>query len=156
MSNEPSMLLGFLLLEETVMNTKIYKRVLSLAESLLKAANKKDQITFDALYSELNAICLEHEGDEKDHPVQWETLADFTDDIKKATEIYRTALEKAEMIESADFCSSIRFSLASMLIELGKTEEAIEVLREAKVVSANIEDKALKNEIHDLLQSLIN
>jgi len=150
------MLLGFLLLEETVMNTKIYKRVLSLAESLLKAANKKDQITFDALYSELNAICLEHEGDEKDHPVQWETLADFTDDIKKATEIYRTALEKAEMIESADFCSSIRFSLASMLIELGKTEEAIEVLREAKVVSANIEDKALKNEIHDLLQSLIN
>lgn len=156
MSNEPSMLLGFLLLEETVMNTKIYKRVLSLAESLLKAANKKDQITFDALYSELNAICLEHEGDEKDHPVQWETLADFTDDIKKATEIYRTALEKAEMIESADFCSSIRFSLASMLIELGKTEEAVEVLREAKVVSANIEDKALKNEIHDLLQSLIN
>jgi tetratricopeptide (TPR) repeat protein len=156
MSNEPSMLLGFLLLEETVMNTKIYKRVLSLAESLLKAANKKDQITFDALYSELNAICLEHEGDEKDHPVQWETLADFTDDIEKATEIYRTALEKAEMIESADFCSSIRFSLASMLIELGKTEEAIEVLREAKVVSANIEDKALKNEIHDLLQSLIN
>jgi len=156
MSNEPSMLLGFLLLEETVMNTKIYKRVLSLAESLLKAANKKDQITFDALYGEVNAICLEHEGDEKDHPVQWETLADFTDDIKKATEIYRTALEKAEMIESADFCSSIRFSLASMLIELGKTEEAIEVLREAKVVSANIEDKALKNEIHDLLQSLIN
>lgn len=150
------MLLGFLLLEETVMNTKIYKRVLSLAESLLKAANKKDQITFDALYSELNAICLEHEGDEKDHPVQWETLADFTDDIEKATEIYRTALEKAEMIQSADFCSSIRFSLASMLIELGKTEEAIEVLREAKVVSVNIEDKALKNEIHDLLQSLIN
>lgn len=150
------MLLGFLLLEEAVMNTKIYKRVLSLAESLLKAANKKDQITFDALYSELNAICLEHEGDEKDHPVQWETLADFTDDIEKATAIYRTALEKAEMIESADFCSSIRFSLASMLIELGKTEEAIEVLREAKVVSSNIEDKALKNEIHDLLQSLIN
>ena len=43
-----------------------------------------------------------------------------------------------------------------MLIELGKTQEAIEVLQEAKVVSSNIEDKALKNEIHDLLQSLIN
>ena len=60
------------------------------------------------------------------------------------------------MIESADFCSSIRFSLASMLIELGQTEEAITILKEAKVVSSNIEDKALKNEIHDLLQSLIN
>ncbi len=138
------------------MNTKIYKRVLSLAESLLKAANKKDQVTFDALYSELKAICLEHEGEEKDHPVQWETLADFTDDIAQAAVLYRKALEKAEMVGSADFCSSIRFSLATMLIELGQTEEAIEVLREAKIVSANIEDKSLKNEIHDLLQSLIN
>lgn len=138
------------------MNTKVYKRVLSLAESLLKAANKKDQVTFDALYTELNNICLEHEGDEKDHPVQWETLADFTDDIPKAAALYRKALEKAEAIQSADFCSSVRFSLATMLIELGETQEAIEVLREAKVVSSNIEDKALKNEIHDLLQSLIN
>ncbi|MGR6873793.1 tetratricopeptide repeat protein [Pseudomonas sp. HK3] len=138
------------------MNTKIYKRVTSLAESLLKAANKKDQVTFDALYAELNSICLEHEADEKDHPVQWETLADFTDDIAQAATLYRKALEKAEAIESADFCSSIRFSLATMLIELGDTQEAIEILREAKIVSSNIEDKALKNEIHDLLQSLIN
>lgn len=138
------------------MNTKVYKRVISLAESLLKAANKKDQVTFDALYAELNSICLEHEGDEKDHPVQWETLADFTDDIAQAAALYRKALEKAEFIESADFCSSIRFSLATMLIELGDTQEAIEVLQAAKVGSANIEDKALKNEIHDLLHSLIN
>ncbi|MFT5594815.1 MAG: hypothetical protein ACI8SR_003215 [Oceanicoccus sp.] len=138
------------------MNTKVYKRVISLAESLLKAANKEDQVTFDALYAELNSICLEHEGDEKDHPVQWETLADFTDDVEQAAALYRKALEKAELIESADFCSSIRFSLATMLIELGGTQEAIEVLQAAKVGSANIEDKALKNEIHDLLQSLIN
>jgi hypothetical protein len=138
------------------LNTKVYKRVISLAESLLKAANKEDQVTFDALYAELNSICLEHEGDEKDHPVQWETLADFTDDVEQAAALYRKALEKAELIESADFCSSIRFSLATMLIELGGTQEAIEVLQAAKVGSANIEDKALKNEIHDLLQSLIN
>jgi len=138
------------------MNTKIYKRVHSLAESLMKAAQKKDQVTFDALYAELEKICLEHEGQEKDHPVQWETLADFTDDIAQAADLYKKALVKAEAIPSADFCSSIRFSLANMLIELGKTEEAIEVLREAKVVSSNIEDKSLKNEIHDLLQSLIN
>lgn len=138
------------------MNTKVYKRVLSLAESLLKAANKKDQVTFDALYAELHNICIEHEDDEKDHPVQWETLADFTDDIPQAAALYRKALDKAEAIQSADFCSSVRFSLATMLIELGKTQEAIEVLQEAKVVSSNIEDKALKNEIHDLLQSLIN
>lgn len=138
------------------MNTKIYKRVHSLAESLLKAANKKDQVTFDALYGELHNICLEHEGQEKDHPVQWETLADFTDNVAEAAKLYKKALARAEAIKSADFCSSIRFSLATMLLELGETEEALTVLREAKLVSANIEDKSLKNEIHDLLQTLIN
>lgn len=138
------------------MNTKIYKRVHSLAESLMKSAQKQDQVTFDALYSELNKICLENEGQEKDHPVQWETLADFTDDFSEAAKIYKKALTLAEEIQSADFCSSIGFSLASMLIELGETEQALIELKKAKEISANIEDKALKNEIHDLLHSLIN
>ena len=139
-----------------VMNTKIYKQVHTLAKDLLRASEYEDQEGFDKCYLQLQQLCAEHEGTAKDHPVQWETLADFTDDIPQAAALYRKALDKAEAIQSADFCSSVRFSLATMLIELGKTQEAIEVLQEAKVVSSNIEDKALKNEIHDLLHSLIN
>jgi len=148
------MIAGFFAFGGKEMNTKIYKRVLSLAESLLKAANKQDQVTFDALYAELESICKEHEGQEKDHPVQWETLGDFTEDYAKAAKICRKALALADAIESADFQSSVALSLANMLIELGEKQEAKLVLQKAKLDCANIEDKALKNEIHDLLMSL--
>ena len=53
-----------------MMNTKIYKSVHDLAEELMKAASKEDQVTFDALYAELEGICIENESTEKDHPVQ--------------------------------------------------------------------------------------
>lgn len=138
------------------MNTKIYKRVHSLAESMMKAAQKEDQITFDALYGELKNICEEHEGTEKDHPVQWETLGDFTEDYSEAASIYRKALVLAENIKSNDFCSSVRLALANMLLELGSAEEAVEILKVAKVNCEDIEDKSLKNDIHNLLHSLVN
>ena len=38
----------------------------------------------------------------------------------------------------------------------GTSTNVINALKKAKEISANIEDKALKNEIHDLLHSLIN
>ncbi|MFQ3308782.1 MAG: hypothetical protein ACI8YX_000126, partial [Porticoccaceae bacterium] len=60
-----------------MINTKLYKAVYSLSEKLIAAAKKDNIEVFGALYAELNAICLDNENTEKDHPEQWETLADF-------------------------------------------------------------------------------
>ena len=73
------------------MNTKIYKRVLFLADHLMAAAQEKNQTKFDGFYSELKELCEAHENTDKDHPVQWETLADFTDDLVLAVTIYEHA-----------------------------------------------------------------
>lgn len=136
------------------MNTKIYKRVLSLTDSLMAAVEQKNQKRFDAFYEELNQLCLEHENTDKDHPVQWETLADFTDDLALAITIYQQALAKAQAINSKDFCSSIAFSIAELKIELGDKLGAIEYLEQAKISCNKIIDKELKAEIHDLLTEL--
>lgn len=56
------------------MNTKIYKRVLSLTDNLLAAAEQKNQKRFDGFYSELKQLCEENENSDKDHPVQWKRL----------------------------------------------------------------------------------
>src|SRR5690554_7897645 len=88
------------------MNTKIYKAVHGLAEKLLAATNQNNQTTFDALYEELKAICEEHDNTDKDHPVQWETLADFTEDYEEALALYAVAFKKAEAIDSKDFMRS--------------------------------------------------
>lgn len=136
------------------MNTKIYKRVLFLADHLMAAAQEKNQMKFDGHYLELKELCEANEETDKDHPVQWETLADFTDDLVLAVTIYEQALAKAEEINSKDFRSSIGYSIATLKVELGDETGAIEHLEKAKISCNKIVDKELKAEIHDLLEEL--
>lgn len=137
-----------------MLNTKIYKSVHDLAGELMKAASKEDREKFDSLYAELKAICVENEDTDKDHPVQWETLADFTEELDDAVAGYAKALEKAVAINSKDYMSSVAFSMATLQIELGQTDAAIKNLQNAKISANKIEDKELKAEIDELLEEL--
>jgi hypothetical protein len=120
----------------------------------MAAAENDKQAEFDEHYAEMKKICEENENTDKDHPVQWETLADFTDDLAEAVTVYEKALTKAEAINSKDFCSSIGFSIATLKVELGDKAGAIEHLEKAKISCNKIIDKELKAEIHDLLVEL--
>jgi tetratricopeptide (TPR) repeat protein len=115
---------------------------------------RKNQVLFDEYYSELQQVCDDNEDSDKDHPVQWETLADFTDDLALAVTIYEKALVKAQAINSKDFLSSIAFAIASLQVELGDKASAIEHLENAKINSNKIADKDLKVEIQELLEEL--
>ena len=138
-----------------MINTKIYRAIYNLAEDLLEADSKNDQARFDELYAELKAICVDNEGTDKDHPEQWETLADFTADLDEALVIYDKALQKATAINSKDHMSSIAFSMAELQLELGQKDEAINSLKNAKVTANKIEDKEFKAEIDELLNKLL-
>jgi len=122
----------------------------------MTAAQQENQTKFDGYYLELKQLCEFYETSDKDHPVQWETLADFTDDLALAITIYEQALIKAEAINSKDFRSSIGFSIAALKVELGDKVGAIEHLEKAKISCNKIVDKELKAEIHDLLEKLNN
>ncbi|RUR32921.1 tetratricopeptide repeat protein [Vreelandella andesensis] len=137
-----------------MINTKVYKAVYELAEKLMKAAAKDDRETFDALFAELNAICIDNENTDKDHPEQWETLADFTEELEDALPIYQKALDKAVAKQSKDHMSSIGFSMAMLQVELGQTDNAIQSLEQAKASAYGIEDNELKAEIDQLLETL--
>lgn len=138
-----------------MINTKIYKAVYTLAEDLLEADRKNNQQEFDALYAKLKAICVDNENTDKDHPEQWETLADFTEDLEEALVIYDKALKKAATMNSKDHLSSIAYSMAVLQIELGQKEAAIENLQQAKVSANKIEDKEFKVEIEELLARVL-
>jgi len=137
-----------------MINPKIYKAVYELAEKLMKAAAKDDRATFEALYAELEAICTEHENTGKDHPEQWETLADFTEELEDALPIYQKALDKAVAKQSNDHIASIGFSMAALQVELGDNQAAIERLQQAQASAHTIEDNELKAEIDELLATL--
>lgn len=138
-----------------MMSTKIYKSVYSLAEKLIEAANKEDTEAFYLLYAELKTICIDNENTDKDHPVQWETLADFTEELEDAVAGYAKALEKSIAINSKDHISSVAFSMAKLQIELGQADAAIKNLQYAKISANKIEDKELKVEIAELLETLL-
>jgi len=138
-----------------MINTKIHKSVYELAEKLMKAADKDDRDAFNSLYAELKAICTDNENTDKDHPEQWETLADFEEEIEDALVGYKKALKKAVAMDSKDHMSSIAFSMATLQNELGQTGAAIKNLEKAKIGADRIEDKDLKKEIDDLLAKLL-
>ena len=138
-----------------MINTKIYKAVYNLSEKLMQAAKDENREAFDTLYAELNAICTDNENTDKDHPEQWETLADFTEELEDAVKGYEKALEKAIAINSKDHMSSIGFSMATLQIELGQIGAAIKNLQAAKISANKIRDKDLKEEIDELLETIL-
>lgn len=138
-----------------MINTKIYKAIYTLAEDLLEADRIGNQQAFDALYAELKAICTDNENNDKDHPEQWETLADFTADLDGALVIYDKALAKATAMNSKDHMSSIAFSMAVLQLEMGEKDAAINSLQNAKITANKIEDKEFKVEIDELLTKLL-
>ncbi|MCB8890242.1 tetratricopeptide repeat protein [Vreelandella malpeensis] len=137
-----------------MINTKIHKAVYELAEKLMRAAHKDDREGFEALYGELEAICIDNEYTEKDHPEQWETLADFTEEHAEALALYQKALDKAVAKSLDDYIASIGYSMASLWVELEDEEAALVALRKAKASAGTIEDNDLKREIDELLHSL--
>jgi hypothetical protein len=137
-----------------MINTKIYKTVYQLSEKLMDAANEENREAFEALYTELKSICIDNENTPKDHPEQWETLADFTEELEDAILGYAKALEKAVAVNSKDHLSSIAFSMAKLQLELGQTDAAIKNLEDAKVSANKIADRELKEEIDELLEKL--
>lgn len=134
-----------------MINTKIYKAIYTLAEDLLEADRRGNQAEFDALYAKLKTICTDNENTDKDHPEQWETLADFTEDLDDALALYEKALAKATALNSKDHMSSIAFSMAVLQLEIGQKDAAIQSLQNAKITANKIEDKEFKVEIDELL-----
>ena len=138
-----------------MINTKIYHSVYVLAEKLLEADSANDKKSFDMLYIQLKELCIENEKGNKDHPEQWETLADFTEDLDEALVIYQKALDKAAAIDSKEHLSSIAFSMAELQNELGQTEAAIQSLQSAKKTASKLDDKAFRVEISKMLAELL-
>ena len=138
-----------------MINTKIYHSIYVLAEKLLEADSANDKKAFDTLYVQLKDLCIENEKGNKDHPEQWETLADFTEDLDEALLIYQKALDKAAAIDSKEHLSSIAFSMAELQNELGHTEAAIKSLQNAKITASKLDDKAFRVEISKMLAELL-
>ena len=97
------------------------------AKAITEAAQADDPGRRAARFADLQSILAELRGRHGDHPLLWETEADFTPDPVAAVELYRLAESAAVAADKPTL--SIRVSLARVLIEeLGLPGEAREAL----------------------------
>lgn len=133
------------------MNKALFNQVHALAEKLMDAVEKENAPLFHTLYDELESLCIEHDGSKKDHPMQWEALADFTEDFEDAIEIYEKALEMAKANREFDYQASIQFSMARVFVELEKSESAQKSAEAALDAAVKAQDAELESEIKEWL-----
>ena len=136
------------------MNAQLFQQVEQLAETLMAAAERDDETSFYEGYNQLNALCELHAGTKNDHPVFWETLADFTEENPDAVSLYQRAFEIADSLKENEYKASIQFSLAQRLVELGEVAQAKQALIKSEKFASYTEDVDLQNEAAALIKTL--
>ncbi len=132
------------------MNRKLFQQVSSYAEAMMTAAEADDDTRFYHLYAELLHLCEENAGTKADHPVLWETLADFTESNTEAIRLYRLAYQLAVAQKDNEYKASIQYSLAVRMLEENEVESAIEALLKAEKFAGFTEDETLREDIAGL------
>ncbi len=136
------------------MSSPFYKEVRQFAFDMIAAAKENNVEAFDSLYDDLKKICADNKEGKNNHPVQWETLADFTEDPIAAIDLYKQALTIAEGIKAHEYMASINYAIADRYQELGDDKTALSFVKQAKEHAEKLDDTELKGEINDLLAML--
>ncbi len=70
------------------MKAPLFNEILKISQDLADASAKDDEKSRTEHYQALIKLCANNEDSPKDHPLQWEALADFTNDSDQALDIY--------------------------------------------------------------------
>ena len=138
------------------MKAPLYDKVLKLAQEIAQASAAENDELRLAGVQKLQELCQSGQGSEKDHPLQWEMLADFTDDGDLALDIYQIALDKAEKLNLVNHSATIYLSMAERYVDFGETSKALELAHQSNEAAKQTTDAELKIEISEFLTSLSN
>jgi len=136
------------------MNTHLFEQVEQLAKKMMAAAEANDETLFYQDYETLKQLCDDQVGTRNEHPVLWESLADFTEDNSTAIALYQRAYDSAKALKETEYKASIQFSLAQRLLEQGEKDEAKLALDKAVKFASYTDDDQLKLEISEMVNSL--
>ncbi|MBU6952452.1 tetratricopeptide repeat protein [Hahella sp. HN01] len=128
-----------------------FDEIHQLAVDIVNASAEGDTKALWSNYQALRKLCENNEFSPRNHPFQWEALADFTCDLNQALKIYRKALRYANEKNLVDYSASITFAMANRLYDDGERDAARELLMEADKLAQSTNDLELRREISALL-----
>lgn len=132
----------------------IYQEVYDIALKLIEASERNNLPAQWDAYNELEALCHDHQNTTYDHPFQWETLADFTDDPYRALDIYQKALELADKQQKVNYVASAQLAMAENYFELELFEKANNLALKANDNAKDLSNLVLRREISEFLLKL--
>jgi len=144
----------FLIILGKPMKAPLYNEILDICQLIANASAKGDDDARSDACKSLQKLCATNQDTPKDHPLQWEALADFTEEGDLAMDIYEIALSSAEKLKLPAFTASAYLAMAQRQNEFEETEKAKELAEKADAVSENYDSEELKQEIKDFLVSL--
>ncbi|MGX1111259.1 hypothetical protein ACSSVW_000638 [Pseudoalteromonas sp. MBR-15] len=134
-----------------MVDQSIYNSVLDLACELVNSSSAELTQNYWHAYQKLNELCEMHKGTSKDHPLQWEALADYTRNNKQALNIYLIAIEVATNLNLSEYVASSQLAIAERFLETGNKCEAISWANKADENARRCSNLELRNEISEFL-----
>jgi hypothetical protein len=129
------------------MKAPLYDEILDICQSIAKASAEGNDDSRTNACKDLQKLCATNQGTAKDHPLQWEALADFTEDGDLAMDIYELALGSAEKLQLPTFTASIYLAMAQRQREFEELDKALELAKKAELAASTIDNEELQEEI---------
>ena len=129
------------------MKAPLFSEILDICQAIAAASAKNDENSRHASYQQLIKLCAANENTPRDHPLQWEALADFTNDSEQAIEIYQKWLACAETLGFADYIASIYLSMAQRYEEMSMADKALMAVSQALELVDKVENQELVTDI---------
>lgn len=136
------------------MKAPLYNDILTICTEIANASAAENDESRLAACKKLQVLCATNQNSPKDHPLQWEALADFTEDGEQAMDIYEIALITAEKLTLPTFTASAYLAMAQRQVEFKENTQALTFANKANDAAKNIESEELKEEITELVTSL--
>lgn len=135
------------------MKAPLYNEILDICQNIANASANENDDARNSACADLQKLCATNQNSPKDHPLQWEALADFTDDGDQAMDIYQIALAIAEKLKLDTFIASVYLAMALRQQEFEESSKALEYANLANTAAQNINSVELKKEIQEFLSS---
>ncbi len=136
------------------MKAPLFSDILRISQNIADASNKDNEVARAEQYQSLIKLCAANENSPKDHPLQWEALADFTNDSEQAIDIYDKGLACAEKLQLVDYRASIYLAMAQRYEEMEELDKASEFAHHANALVEDVENEELITDIKQYLANL--
>lgn len=138
------------------MKSPIFDEVIEICRSIATSSQEEKETEREQAYQNLIKLCAKHENTPRDHPFQWEALAEFTLDADQAVDLYEKGLAIAQKMSLVDAQASIYLAMISRYLETEQLEHAKANLELLQAIQGDVENKNIVAEITDVSAKLEN